>query len=141
MKKESIVVNYKVEQPPEESKHAYSWQQEVIHGNAHIGYRWSDQHEIGFSLLDLQLCKFTNYLDLVDIYDFDRMTYMMIDYQTPSMSQGRPNECYELITGFNDSKLMYSLYMPNQEVKETLKVPFNLQILGVKDTSRFEIMF
>ena len=66
---------------------------------------------------------------------------MMIDVQSPKLSQGRPNECCELITGFNDSKLMYSLYMPNQEVKETVKVPFTLHILGVKDTSRFEIMF
>lgn len=91
----------------------------MIHGNAHIGYRWSDQQEIAFSLLDLQLCKFKNRLDLIDIYDFDRMTYMMIDVQSPTLSQGRPNECCELITGFNDTKLMYSLYMPNQEVKET----------------------
>jgi hypothetical protein len=141
VKRESIVVNFKVEQPPEESKHAYNWQQEVVHGNAHLGYWLTDQHEIDFSLLDLQMCKFTNQLDLVDIYDFDRMTYMMIDVQAPLLSRRRPNEYCELITGFNDTKLMYSLYKPNQEVKETAKVPFSLQILGVKDTSRYEIMF
>ena len=87
------------------------------------------------------MCKFTNQLDVVDIYYFDRMIYMMIDCQWPKLWQGRPNECCELLTSLDDSKLMYSLYMPNQEVKETLKVPFTLYILGVKDTSRFEIMF
>ncbi len=78
---------------------------------------------------------------MVDIYDFDRMTYMMIDFQAPKLLRGMPNECCELITGFNDTKLMYSLYMPNHEVKESLKVPYTIHILGVKDTSRYEIMF